>query len=603
MRYLKKNDRSDSVSWMGFDGSYKTLRRDFTQAINEMYDGKKTSRSVAPLHTIIVSFHADELNPKRPEDIDTARLLAQSWVMEMYPDRPSLFAVQSDGRGGCVHVHIAVSNVGSDGRCLPSAQSDYRRLTRSFTEHMRSFGMTDVLHDEKGNQKYQRSPESKQHRFDDVHEKARTTGLNSWKECLAIRLDSVLVEKPETVEDFEQACARAGVVIRQPRGKGNKSWTQLKNWSFALKEMGDEAGMEDLRKTGIITDKKTKLHFVTDRGLGGSGRYSRAGIETALGWVEKPTERVVKSMALYDLVEAGEQKTEHKPKPKPVEKAEPREQVPEKVEKPVEKTEKTEKKIEETSMRAKTNDFDPEEMHKQTVESIYRTVAMLVDMGNGTTTVDEAVRSATGGSLADYREDVLAMYKREHPDNKTMGAAKPAKRSEQRPKQQTQPKQYKQATQKQQQRQHAQPELLTPEAAAYEAARDEAMRVCRGGESDLMIVLATWITLVQAEYALTKSMKKLTDAEMWEIEARDRLEFDDMQADETGKTAMDALIKRVNKDILKQYRKNQNAYRKEQRAQQKRAQRGEGLTLEEQAELEAIRARAAVQKKVDELEL
>lgn len=574
-RYLTKDDRSDSVSWMNFDGAYPTIRRDFSRAVDSLYRDRVSNAKVKPLHTVIVSFHPDELNPKRAEDVELARLLAQSWTMEMYPGRPAIFAVQSDGKGHCLHVHIAVSNVGADGRCLDKEKSNYRTLTRSFTEHMASFGMEDVLHDEAGAQRYTRDAAEKASRFDDVHEKARTTGLNSWKEILSIRLDSVLLVKPSTPEDFEAACARAGVVIRQPRGKGNKSWCDLKNWGFALAEMDSKVGMEQLQKTGILTDPKTKIHFCTDRGLGGTGKYSREGIMEALGWGGKPVERTeektkpAKGVSVYDLVDTEERKTEPKPEPKPVAEAvslyDLVDEMPE--EKPKEKQDTTpvesKQEIKEPKEETMEDKFDPAEIHKQTVASIYRTAMALVDMGNGTIAVDEAVKRATSGSLAEYRGDVLAMYQKEHPETKKKTAAKPAteakpkQRSEQRSKKPKQQQtQYKQQTQQSQQKQTPTQKLedLSPEEAAYVMARDDALQVLRRGEQNFIITLFTWWNLMAAERALIKAKESGTDEQMEEMRAADEAEYNAVKNFGSNKFALETLARRTKRDLMKSYR-------------------------------------------------
>lgn len=588
VRYLQKNDRSDSVSWYGFDGTYKTLRRDFSRAIDDMYSRKVTPRTVAPLHTIIISFHADELNPKKPEDVEAAKLLAQSWTMEMYPDRPSLFAVQSDGRGGCLHVHIAVSNVGSDGRCLDKSLSDYRRLTRSFTEHMRGFGMEDILHDEKGNQTYQRSPEDKASRFTDVHEKARREGLNSWKDCLSIRLDSVLLEKPATQEDFERECEKAGVLIRQPRGKGNKSWTSLKNWSFGLAEMNSEAGMEDLRKTWILTDPRTKLHYCTDRGLGGSGKYTKEGISEALGWVEKPAERAEKTV-----------------EPKPVERAEkPKEKViskrPRTLDELIAEQESTSKEGKGKTMRAK-DDFDVDKMHRETVESIYNTTRMLMSMNR--MTFDEALEQATK-TLPDYRGDVRDLYRKEHPEVKT--AAKPAvkQRSEQRSKkskqqQSQQPTQYKQHQKQQTPQKQKDERQLSPQELEYEMARNDAMNVLRHNESSLMVVLFAWWNLMAAERKLIQHMEQATDAEMEAMRAEDEAEYQEVEKLGSNRVALERLAKRTMRDLNKGYREGR-------RFLKRITQQGDiHLTPEQQKISDAYHARQAIlrQQSRGEMEL
>ena len=428
---------------------------------------------------------------------------------------------------------------------------------------MASFGMEDVLHDEKGAQKYQRSPEDKVNRFSDIHEKAQREGLNSWKDCLSIRLDSVLLEKPSTPEEFEAACERAGVLIRQPRGKENKSWTQLKNWAFGLVEMNSEEGVAELRNSGIITDPKTKLHYVTDRGLGGTGRYAREGIEEALGWVEKPVEKPV-------------EKTEKtvEPEPKPVEtgisEAVPLYDLVADVEKQKDTTApvvtekpKTETKHEpkqEKGTPMKEDKFDPEEMHRKTVESIYSSTQMLMSM-NGVG-FDEALAQATK-NLPDYRTDVRSMYLKEHPDAgkpKTKGesAAKPAKRSEQRSSEQKQqqPKQQQQAP-KQQQR-----EQLSPERLEYEMARDDAMQVLRRGEQNVLITLFTWWNLMAAERRLIQSLENGTDEQMDELRAADEAEYREVERSGSNMKAMKALKRRLMRDVWKEHNQGKKFLRK-----------------------------------------
>lgn len=59
----------------------------------------------------VVSYSKKELNPDSPEDILKAAHMGREIVQTGYPDRQAVVFVQTDGKGGCVHLHILINNV------------------------------------------------------------------------------------------------------------------------------------------------------------------------------------------------------------------------------------------------------------------------------------------------------------------------------------------------------------------------------------------------------------------------------------------------------------------------------------------------------------
>ena len=59
----------------------------------------------------VVSYSKKELNPDSPDDILKAAHMGREIVQTGYPDRQAVVYVQTDGKGGCVHLHILINNV------------------------------------------------------------------------------------------------------------------------------------------------------------------------------------------------------------------------------------------------------------------------------------------------------------------------------------------------------------------------------------------------------------------------------------------------------------------------------------------------------------
>lgn len=69
-------------------------------------------------YTVMMSFSKDEIDPNNPEDVEKAQHIINDSISSAYPNRSAVVALQSDGKGGCLHGHVLLNNVDSEGKAI-----------------------------------------------------------------------------------------------------------------------------------------------------------------------------------------------------------------------------------------------------------------------------------------------------------------------------------------------------------------------------------------------------------------------------------------------------------------------------------------------------
>lgn len=81
-------------------------------------DATPNRRRKHEAYTAVISFAKDEIDPDNPADIEKAETMVREIMQEAYPDRSAMATLQADGKGGCLHAHILINNVDSNGKAL-----------------------------------------------------------------------------------------------------------------------------------------------------------------------------------------------------------------------------------------------------------------------------------------------------------------------------------------------------------------------------------------------------------------------------------------------------------------------------------------------------
>ena len=80
---------------------------------------------------IIISFSKNELDPNIDEDVETANTIVTEFIKTYYPGRQAVLFFQNDGKGGCLHCHAIVNDVGiSDLKGCTRTQQHYKYVRR-----------------------------------------------------------------------------------------------------------------------------------------------------------------------------------------------------------------------------------------------------------------------------------------------------------------------------------------------------------------------------------------------------------------------------------------------------------------------------------------
>ena len=89
----------------------------------QLFWNRADSRHKIQLDRFVISFSPDELNPERPEDVLMAGAMLTEFAREYLPGHQVAVFIQTDGKGGKIHGHLAANDVhmetfkGMDSKC------------------------------------------------------------------------------------------------------------------------------------------------------------------------------------------------------------------------------------------------------------------------------------------------------------------------------------------------------------------------------------------------------------------------------------------------------------------------------------------------------
>ena len=147
----------------------------------------------------VISFSEKEFDPDNAEDVRHAGELCRDGLAELFPDRQILVAVQTDGKGGKVHVHGIINNVSmTDHKGLRGEETCFWYLQNGMNKYLRQHGV-ELDSGEKGKEKQTQTERV----FDE-------NGKYVWKADLRQRVEAAR-QDATSYADFISRVTQAGV--------------------------------------------------------------------------------------------------------------------------------------------------------------------------------------------------------------------------------------------------------------------------------------------------------------------------------------------------------------------------------------------------------
>ena len=133
---LKEDAHSEGKDRNVYIASYGFLPNESVSYYDQCkwYRTKASEKNKTEMRQIIVSFSEKELPPDDPKSYDTARTIGFEIAEKGYPGHPFIIAVQNDGQGGKVHIHMMSPNCSIDGRGFTDEQTKHYYLKQQVDE-------------------------------------------------------------------------------------------------------------------------------------------------------------------------------------------------------------------------------------------------------------------------------------------------------------------------------------------------------------------------------------------------------------------------------------------------------------------------------------
>lgn len=250
--------------------------------------GKK--KNVQAFH-LIVSFSDSEFPPDgdQKKEAEQAAKLTKGFLKEQLPpDSQYLMAVQRDGKGRKLHVHVALNSVQINGKVIRRQylhQRDWDYVTKT-GKHVHEPGLASNLDkylednfEKVTGREFHPVVPSTENRVHSAEEQIAARGGYDWRQDLKNRIYSAFSDpKVHNLNDFKAACAKQGVTVTEKRrGTGQKdaSGHKIYKTGYTYEFTG-----EDVYKSG---DKKGqfKVHKMRDYRMGKDGMPLRGSLGTA----------------------------------------------------------------------------------------------------------------------------------------------------------------------------------------------------------------------------------------------------------------------------------------------------------------------------------
>lgn len=250
--------------------------------------GKK--KNVQAFH-LIVSFSDSEFPPDgdQKKEAEQAAKLTKGFLKEQLPpDSQYLMAVQRDGKGHKLHVHVALNSVQINGKVIRRQylhQRDWDYVTKD-GKHVHEPGLASNM-DKYLEQNFQRVTgrefhpvvPSTENRVHSAEEQIVARGGYDWHQDLKNRIYSAFSDpNVHNLNDFKAACAKQGVTVTEKRrGTGQKDANGHKIYKTGYTY---EFTGEDVYKSGAKKGMP-KAHKMRDYRMGRDGQPLRGSLGTA----------------------------------------------------------------------------------------------------------------------------------------------------------------------------------------------------------------------------------------------------------------------------------------------------------------------------------
>lgn len=204
IKMLHDNDGKISATQ---NGAY--LEQQFRTVLKRAHNPQRRYQA----QTIIVSFDSSEFDTSDLKaQSQQALRLVQHYVRKHFADCQSVIAVQSDGDGGKLHVHVVMNTIRPNGKTVATNRFNINKLRKDFDREMKT--------------NYQRitgcqwtNPIHNQTERKDIH---NLTTKSEWQQQLKELINQIKV-KVTNITDFLHQLEQRGVTVTE-RQKG-KSWT------------------------------------------------------------------------------------------------------------------------------------------------------------------------------------------------------------------------------------------------------------------------------------------------------------------------------------------------------------------------------------------
>ena len=250
--------------------------------------GKK--KNVQAFH-LIVSFSDSEFPPDgdQKKEAEQAAKLTKGFLKEQLPpDSQYLMAVQRDGKGHKLHVHVALNSVQINGKVIRRQylhQRDWDYVTKD-GKHIHEPGLASNL-DKYLEDNFQRVTgrefhavvPSTENRVHSAEEQIVARGGYDWHQDLKNRIYSAFSDpNVHNLNDFKAACAKRGVTVTEKRrGTGQKDASGHKIYKTGYTY---ELTGEDVYKSGAKKGQP-RMHKMRDYRMGRDGQPLRGSLGTA----------------------------------------------------------------------------------------------------------------------------------------------------------------------------------------------------------------------------------------------------------------------------------------------------------------------------------
>lgn len=216
---------------------------------------------------IVQSFSKKEFDPHNPADILKANELGQAMVDEHYPDRQALVCTQTDGKGGCVHNHILVSDVSMTTGMGCTKEQYYQPILKGWTDEITA-RYTNLDKGEDTPEKLTQAERAK-----------REKGECSYKDDIRRRVEGAM-KKSVSEEDFIDKLLQNGIIATRKHSKKYGEYftyeltdkseipegTKLPNHALSARsyKLGTAYGVEALTKQLALYERVAERNEFTD---------------------------------------------------------------------------------------------------------------------------------------------------------------------------------------------------------------------------------------------------------------------------------------------------------------------------------------------------